>query len=141
MLAFMFYIIARLQKSILLIVTIYSVLCYIVTSIIKKGIFKGAKGTMDKLLSGIAILVVLILVGVSSFMNYEYFIRWGNTPSSKLALGILTVCIDILKALSLVFIVWAWRNKNYAYVTFAAIFFPFFVIASVAFATTTFSTF
>lgn len=87
---------------------------------------------MVKALSILGVLVVLVLVGISAFMNYEFLSSWGTTQKSEYILGALSVCADIFKALLIFFIVWAIGNKRAIYVTVGAAMFAGLMLLSLA---------
>jgi len=65
------------------------------------------------LLSAIGVLASLAFIGASMTMNYLYGIGLGRNALEAQIWGAVSIASDALKALSPIFLFWAWRNQQW----------------------------
>ena len=76
-----------------------------------------------RLVSGVAVLCALALVAASAAMNYQFMTSLGKSPINAQILGIVSVAVDILKALLPFLIILAWRARKILFVPIATFMF------------------
>jgi hypothetical protein len=90
---------------------------------------------MMKMLTAIGCLAAIVLIAASATMNYLFSISLGRSPLEGQVLGAVSVAVDILKALLVVFIAAAARDGRRGFVAIASAAFVLFTLGSLVAAT------
>ena len=70
---------------------------------------------MPKPLTVIAVLAALVLLGASAVMNFMFASSLGRTQTEGLVLGVVSVGVDILKAVLAVALAHAARERRWGF--------------------------
>lgn len=93
---------------------------------------------MRYVISALAILAALCLMGASGLMNYQFWLSQGQSEREANVLGSVSVAFDIFKCVLPMTIALAWARKKRAYVVVAsavfALFFCFSFLSALGFA-------
>jgi hypothetical protein len=81
---------------------------------------------MRRLVTALAILAALALIGASCALNFAFWSQQGKTEHEGLILGVVSIAVDLLKAILPILIGLAIAARRLAYVIVASVAFVFF---------------
>ena len=81
---------------------------------------------MRVVISGVAVLAALCLMGASGLMNFLFWLGQGQTDREAHILGSVSVAFDIFKSLLPISIAWAWGQGRRVYVVIGSVLFLMF---------------
>ncbi len=87
---------------------------------------------MPKLLTAIAVLAALVLLGASAVMNFTFAASLARTPNEGLVLGVVSVGVDILKAVLAVALAHAACERRWGFFAAGSTAFVLFTALSLA---------
>ena len=85
---------------------------------------------VTRTLSIFGVMAALILVAASAFMNFQYVTGWGKDELNGQVFGVISIALDVTKALLPFFILWAWKNRRFVHVGLGSVIFTCLVIFS-----------
>lgn len=77
-------------------------------------------------------LIAAAFLAISAYMNYSFGLTISSDPNNSELYGAVSICIDLLKALIPLIVVYAWARKSYVGVVSGLIFFSLATVYSIS---------